>query len=162
MGLSSSDPDRRCRSGWRSSAAHGAAGSGCRGWPKGPCRQSNRRRPAPNVRFAWVIILEASLSFLGAGVPARRRSGSSLSEPASRRVVPDGMGGEQRSGGAQRQRHHHYQAGVRNRKNRSVNGGVQRGCLDVSKPRVIAAEHLCNLSGQYSDRTSALCLGGKG
>ena len=25
-----------------------------------------------NVRFAWVIILEASLSFLGAGVPAER------------------------------------------------------------------------------------------
>ena len=27
-----------------------------------------------NVRFAWVIILEASLSFLGAGVPAERPS----------------------------------------------------------------------------------------
>ena len=41
-----------------------------------------------NVRFAWVIILEASLSFLGAGFPAERPSlGLLESVPSTTRVT---------------------------------------------------------------------------
>jgi hypothetical protein len=29
--------------------------------------------------------------------------------------------------------------------NRSADGGVQCGCLDVGKPGVVATEHLCDL-----------------
>ena len=63
----------------------------------------------------------------------------------SRRSGPDGVGGEQRACRAKRQRHRHHEAGVRHRQDRSANGCVQCGCLDVGKPGVVAAEHLCDL-----------------
>ena len=52
-----------------------------------------------------------------------------------------------KAGALRGKRQHHFQASVRHRKNRSVNGRVQRDRLGGREPGLVATEHICDLDG---------------
>ena len=108
-------------------------------WPIPPAALS-----APSLQYDQQV-------FLGGAQACRQDLGS-------RRPGPDGVGGEQRASRAKGQCHRHHEASIRHCKNRSADGCVQCGCLDVGKPGVVTAEHICDLVGANRMRTARRCL----